>query len=112
MGRPRQQDRRDKQLNLHLTTAEMAWVRARAQSFGMRPPEFARAQLLTDRPLPTSRGISHGGLDPLFLAQLSRIGNNLNQIARRFNAHRTPAPRELAPLLELVRSLLMRAAGP
>ena len=110
MGRPKQHSRREKQLNLHLTESEMAWVRARADAAGMRPPDFARAQLLSERPLPTRRGASHGDLDPLFLIQLSKIGNNLNQIARRFNAHRMPAPGELEAVLETIRRMLRRAA--
>lgn len=110
MSRPRKRETRDQQLNLHLTITEMAWVRARADACGMRPPDYGRAQLLAERPLPTRRRDRGGDLDPLFLIQLSRIGNNLNQIARRLHAFQMPVPDMLVPILEAIRELLHKAS--
>jgi DNA polymerase III delta subunit len=51
-------------------------------------------------------------LDPLLLVQLSRIGNNLNQIARRLNELALPAPEALEPLLAEIRRILASVQSP
>lgn len=79
----------------------------------MRPVDYGRAKLLGA----ADRGIhAHDApaphLDPLLIVQLSKIGNNLNQIARRLNTLDLPAPPSLEPLLQLIRSLIAKAGSP
>lgn len=110
MARPNKTERRDQQLNLKLTVRELAWLRARAASVGMRPVDFGRAQLLSDRPIKLPSRISAPPLDPLFIAQMSRIGNNLNQISRNFHRLQVPEPSELRSLLEAIREIIRKAS--
>lgn len=108
MGRPTKRVKRDRQMNLKFTAQERAWIDARAAKALLEPFDFARAQVLTDRPV-TARRASPHQLDPLLLTHLSRIGNNLNQIARKMHAFGAPAPESLTPLLDRVRDLLAKA---
>lgn len=109
MARPRKAERREQQLNIKITPSEHAWVRQRASAADMTPTEFGRAQLLTDRPVRRKSPENTHHLDPLFLSQLSRIGNNLNQIARRCHLLNAPPPPALEPLLGLIRDIIRRA---
>jgi hypothetical protein len=109
MARPTKHEKRDKQLNLKLTRREFDYVCARAKRRALRPVDFARGQLLSERPVRTDAPRGH--LDPLFLLQLSRLGNNLNQIARRLNVMRMGAPEGLVPLLEEIRGLIRKGAA-
>jgi mobilization protein NikA len=110
MGRPAKHDKRDQQLNVKLTVREFAWVAREATAVGLRPGEYGRTKMLADRPVDTPARAEGPQLDPLFLASLARIGNNLNQIARRLHELDVPAPEDLAPLLRLVRETLQQAA--
>jgi hypothetical protein len=98
------------QLNLGLTAHEHALLFRRAASAGMRPVDYARGRLFSEhfRRFPAPK--AHH-LDPLLLVALSRIGNNLNQIARRLHLRAEPAPPTLALLLDELRQLLRREAG-
>jgi hypothetical protein len=83
-------------------------IQHRAEAFGTRPVDYARAVLLRDRAAPApARGAST--LDRLVFEQLKRVSNNLNQIAKRLNALQgfTPADLDLAlgELRQLVRRL-------
>ena len=113
MGRPRKlNDARDRQFNVGLTAHEMEIVQRAARLAGMRPVDYGRARLLSrpGRIARTSEAVRH--LDPLFLVQLSRIGNNLNQVARRLNDLALPEPEDLAPLLMEIRQILRSAGSP
>jgi hypothetical protein len=111
MGRPTKSEKRDRQLNLKLTARELDWVRARAAKAGMRAVDFARAQLFVERRLRASRRPQVAHLDPLFIAQVSRIGNNLNQMTRSFHRGQISAPAELGPLLQAIRDVVNKGAG-
>lgn len=81
----------------------------------MRPTDYARAKLFSDWQVANGEAarrpaapLSH--LDPLFMAALSRLGNNLNQITRRLNTFSMPPPPSLEPLLHEIRSLVGREA--
>jgi hypothetical protein len=111
MARPTKSERRDQQLNLKLTARELAWLRAQSARSGMSLVDHSRAQLLVDRPLRAARLPGANQLDPLFIAQVSRIGNNLNQIARRMNRSDIPPPPELLPLLDTIRDIIRTGAG-
>src|ERR1044072_2646821 len=112
MGRPPNKIKRDRQFNVGLTAREHELLFARASHAGMRPVDYGRARLLGA----ADRGISAYGapaphLDPLFVVQLSRLENNLNQIAHRLNTLAPPAPPSLEPLLQLIRSLIAKAGS-
>lgn len=111
MARPSKSEKRDQQLNIKFTARELAWLRARAARTGMSLVDYSRAQLLADRPLRVARLPGANQLDPLFIAQLSRIGNNLNQIARRMNGLDIPPPPELPPLLDAIRDIIRTGTG-
>lgn len=72
----------------------------------MRPVDYARTRLFGLNRVAARLAVNETHLDPLFIAQLSRLGNNLNQIARQLNILPQPAPPELRPLLEQIRRLI------
>jgi hypothetical protein len=112
MGRPKLHITRDRQFNVGLTAAELAELQRAARLAGMRPVDYGRAKLLS-RPGHIARTeYAVRQLDPLLLVQLSRIGNNLNQIARRLNELALPAPQELEPLLAEIRGILASVQAP
>lgn len=104
--RPKQNIRRDRQFNVSLTSREFELLFARAAACCMRPVDYARARLFGMTEPPAGQRTAH--LDPLLQAQLSRLGNNLNQIARRLNTVGGPAPPSLEPLLRDIRALINR----
>ena len=112
MPRPKLKITRDRQFNIGLTAREFESVQRAAQAVGMRPVDFARAKLLskTRRTPRTTYDVRQ--LPPAVLVQLSRIGNNINQIARKLNELSLPSPDELALLLADLRSILREVAGP
>lgn len=111
MARPRKAERRTRQINIKLTEREQAWLHGRAKASGMRPAEFGRDQLLADRHILRKPPETGRHLDPLFLSQLSRIGNNLNQLTRRCHLLNVPPPASLEPLLQLIRDMLRKAVA-
>jgi len=74
---------RDRQFNVAVTADELKRIHARAAAHGMRPVDYGRARLLAAWRAAGPEIASAAHLDPLLLAQLSRVGNNLNQIARQ-----------------------------
>ena len=111
MGRPSKPEKRDQQLNLKFTCRELQGLRTRAAASSMRLVDFARAQLLMTRPARIRKPGEPPQVDPLFIAQVSRIGNNLNQIARRLNTLDILPPPTLQPLLEAIRDIIRRGTG-
>jgi hypothetical protein len=111
MGRPTKKEKRDQQLNIKLTLREIDFVRARANAARMRPVDYGRALLLADRPASRAATNAAPHLDTLFLVQLSRIGNNLNQIARKFNQTGVSPPAALEDLLSAIRELIRKGSG-
>jgi hypothetical protein len=112
MGRPKLFITRDRQFNVGLTAAELAEVQRAARLAGMRPVDYGRAKLLSRSGRIARTEYSVRQLDPLLLVQLSRIGNNLNQIARRLNELSLPAPQALEPLLAEIRNILASVQAP
>jgi hypothetical protein len=112
MGRKKLDIKRDRQLNMRLTAQEHGLLHQRAASAGMRPVDYARARLFSKPFRTLAKASETPHLDPLFLVSLSRIGNNINQIARQLNARAIPLPPSLEPLLQEVRTLIRRAAAP
>jgi hypothetical protein len=109
MARPTKFETRDQQLNLKLTRREFDWICARAARQAERPVDYARAQVLSERPIRSFA--KQGHLDPLFLVHLSRLGNNLNQIARRLHQVGIASPESLDALLAEIRSLIRKGVA-
>ena len=111
MGRPKLDIPRDRQLNIALTASELVDVQRAAHLCGMRPVDYARAKLLS-KPAHLTRGAAViRPVDPALLVQLSRLGNNLNQIARALHDLSVPAPDELRALLVEIRTVIRRASA-
>jgi hypothetical protein len=109
MARPSKTEKRDQQLNIKLTPREIASIRTRASAACLRPVDFGRAQLLADSSTHHSSSASSSHLDTLLLLQLSRLGNNLNQIARKLNRTGLHPPAALDALLADIRDLIRKA---
>jgi hypothetical protein len=108
MARPRQKIKRDQQFNVSLTAYELHTLKARAAKAQLRPADFVRWLLLSDRRVLVRKAPPAAPIEYLLHVQVSRIGNNLNQIARRLNAMNIPLPPSLEPLLRDIRALLDR----
>ncbi|MGY8666197.1 plasmid mobilization relaxosome protein MobC [Bradyrhizobium sp. UFLA05-109] len=107
MARPRLPNPRNTQLKLYFTAGELASIKSRAEALGMRPVHFGRAVLLAGGPfaVQTERASSATGQ---ILVQLSRLGNNLNQMVRHLHMMNDPLPADLEPLLADIRAILAR----
>lgn len=112
MGRKKQAIKRNCQFNVGLTPDEHALLMRQAFAAGMRPVDYGRARLFSKHFQTSRRASETPRLDPLLLTHLSRIGNNLNQIARQINARPIPAPPGLEILVQELRVILRRAVGP
>jgi hypothetical protein len=108
MPRPKTHDKRDRQLNIALRADEIAALQARADARGMRLVDFARAALLTTSVRAYAVALP-SRFDRLVHEQLKRIGNNLNQIARKLNAFGNSPQPELEACLTEVRRLIRKA---
>lgn len=113
MGRPTKSEKRVCQLNLKLTEREFDWVRGQADAVRMQVADFGRAQLFATRKVRKCPE-AQPHLDPLFMSHVSRIGNNLNQIARRLHQLHAPAPVDLESTLASIRDIIRKgnADGP
>jgi hypothetical protein len=109
MGRPKLEIRRDRQFNLGLTADEFAQVLLAARLASMRPVDYGRMRLLSKPKALSRTALAVHQLDPLLLAQLGRIGSNLNQVTRRLHMLAVPEPEELGPVLFEIRALLREA---
>lgn len=108
MGRPPKDNPRCQQLNLSLTTGELELIRWRADTAGMRLAEYARAALLTTTPpRPAQRAIG-SNVDRLFVAQLRRLGGNLNVMLKKLHQTGQAHPPSLDALLGEIRVHLAR----
>jgi hypothetical protein len=108
--RPSKKTRRDRQFNMSLTEREHELLYARAATCGMRPVDYGRSRLFGTGRMDAHPEAARPHLDPLFYASLSKLGNNLNQIARRLNTQGGSAPSTLEPLLRDIRALINRGA--
>jgi hypothetical protein len=99
---------RDRQFNVAVTTDELNRIHAHAAARGMRPVDYGRARLLGAGGMNAKAEAARPHLDPLFVASISRLGNLLNQIARRLNTFGGPAPATLEPLLREIRDIISK----
>lgn len=110
MGRPKIKEKRDRQLNIALTQAELVAAKIRADTHGMRLVDFARAILCNGAVIveTTDTAVT---FDRMILQQWKRVGNNLNQVARQLNALGRPPPEDLETALADIRHLIQQADG-
>ena len=90
MARPplRPEERRDDRLpNLRVTAAERALIEDKAAAAGLTLVEYCRRAIFKSRIAPI-----RSTTDQALLVELNRVGTNLNQIARHFNAGRGLPP--------------------
>ena len=83
MGRPKKKIEEIKlfQINLRVTLNEQVQLEESAKSHGLNVVEFIRRRAL-HKQLPK---FSMSGLERDLLIELSRIGNNINQMSKRVN---------------------------
>ena len=110
MPRPTTAQKRERQLNIALRDDERAELQARADARGMRLVDYARAALLNLRVASYEVALP-SKLDRLNHEQLKRIGNNLNQLARQFNALGRVSMPELDDCLRELRLLIGKVAA-
>lgn len=84
---PKAERRDDRLPNLRVTAAERALVEERAEAAGLSLVEYCRHSIFKTR-IASKRGT----IDQALLVELNRVGVNLNQIARHFNAGRDLPP--------------------
>ena len=99
-------ERRDDLLpNVRVTAAERVDVESRARAAGLHLSEFCRRSIFGQKFKPRLSGPQAEAL-----AELNRIGVNLNQIARAMNAGRD-LPASLEATLKDVRAAIAKVAG-
>jgi hypothetical protein len=107
MGRPKNPNRRDRQLNISLTSAEYETIDTRAHGQGMRPVSYSRWVLLDQRKGAALPAVPAPRFDRLVYIQLQKLGNLLNQLVRHAHATGELLP-ELASLLADIRDILRK----
>lgn len=110
VGRPKAIEKRDRQVNVALTTREYELIRTKADAVGLTLTNFARAALLR-RSVAVEAIQAISTTDRLTVEALKRIGSNINQIARHMNTHNAPPPADLAPLLSDIRAIVAKVDG-
>lgn len=108
MSRPKKCEPRDRQLNVSLTTSEYESLVKRARNVGMRPVHFGRALLLDHNRIAEPEKEGANNVVRLYVHQLSRLGNLLNQMMRHLHQTGDPLPADLEPLLTDIRQIIAR----
>jgi len=108
MGRPKKSEPRCEQLNLSLTASELEGIKRRAYAVGMRPVHFGRAVLLDQTRKVAVKREPASNINRLLYSQLSRLGQNLNQLMRYLHRTGDPLPADLEPLLNDIRQIIAR----
>jgi hypothetical protein len=107
MGRPKKEERRDRQLNIHLTGGEFKTITDRALARCMEPVDYGRCVLLDPAHPPALPVASESRFDRLVYLQLQKLGNLLNQLVRRLHQTDELLP-EVKDLLLEIRTILER----
>ena len=87
MARPRKMahEKRDRRLNLRLTSAELAHLCLQAERAGLASHEYVRRRALGHTVVAAN---SAKRADPALISELNRVGVNLNQLAKATNMGR------------------------
>lgn len=108
MPRPPSVNPRSKQLGVALTQDEYAIVTERADAVGLRPVDYARAAMLGQM-IVAAKAVTMSRYDKLTLEAWSRVGSNLNQVARQLNSLQRVEAAEVQLVLADVRKLIIEA---
>jgi hypothetical protein len=112
VGRPKLYEPRCHQLNLSLTTPELASIQQRASALGMRTSQFGRAVLMQqDQRGTAAKRQPESNHQKLIYGQLVRLGNNLNQLVRHLHRTGEPLPGDLTLLLHDIRRIISRVSS-
>ena len=90
---------------VRVTQAELHSLQEQAEAVRLSPSEFIRQRVLSGRITPP-RSPAQASL----IAELNRVGVNLNQIARQLNRGRSPDPHHLDHVLHELTQTLQKAA--
>ena len=104
---PKDTDKKTEWLGFRLTPADLEKIKTAAEKVSLSPSEYVRlcAENGTIRVIPDKRKA-----DPALLGSLLAVGNNLNQMQKKFNSTGTaPVPAALETALTELRGLLTKA---
>ena len=104
-------ERRTEFIGIWLTPSEQAELNSAAKLQGACLSTYTREALFRRSAVIVAATRRNPEAAEIIL-QLSALGNNLNQIARRLNELALPAPQELEPLLGEIRSILASVQAP
>lgn len=106
-GRPakREAEARGSRVAFRLTLSELSAIQAEAAKAGLSPSDYCRRVILRHRVKPAITDV-----DAAALADLNRVGVNLNQIAKKLNTTGR-APSDIAATLAEVRAIIDRLGG-
>lgn len=107
MPRPRKEstERREEQIKLRLTMAELEHLRTQAGRAGLSTADYARRRILGHEVTPRA-----ARADAALVSEINRIGVNVNQLARA--AHTDPDfTRDWRFVLTELRQVLAKVAG-
>lgn len=107
MARPKKtyHEKRTEQLNIGLTLHEIEQIRARAETAGLIPVDYARKCLLGHVVKPAKR---HA--DAALISELNRIGVNLNQIMPAFHTNKL-LRKDWSPVVAQLQAVLKKVAA-
>lgn len=101
-------ERRTAFFGFQVTPEEKAELVRRAKAFGRRPSDYGRLVLLSDLKAPAPPANDPEAIAGLSF-QLSKIGTNLNQLARLANERRAlPREAELSAVLSEIKAALSK----
>jgi hypothetical protein len=84
-------EKRDKWLHVKVSEADRTAWQAQAAAVGLTLSDLIRQRMSTDQVGRQPRRRAPRRADPALLSTLGRVGNNLNQLARWANTHKSGA---------------------
>ncbi len=107
MPRPRKEtpERREEQIKLRLTLAELEHLRTQAERAGLTAAEYGRRRILGHEVTPRA-----ARADAALVSELNRIGVNVNQLAHAVNTD-PEFTRDWRFVLTELRHVLAKVAG-
>lgn len=110
MPRPRKSrdDSLSRRIHFRVSTDEYARLEAEAYSEGLSPHQLARLRSLRDHKR-SRHARSYRRADPALIAQLKRIGTNLNQLVKSAHYFKTACPGEVSQLCNRIAQIIHHA---
>jgi len=95
--------RKNKTVGIHLNDGEYAVIKERAETAAARSLGAYIKAIVFHAPIPEKRTIRHTKVaDPALIRQLTRIGKNVNQIARVINQSESISQTEAASIFAVL----------